>query len=438
MKSGDQKPGPVIYWMSRDQRVHDNWALLYAQEKAIEKHEQLIVIFCLVSSYLNAPLRHYDFMLKGLIEVNQELNKYNIPFQIRFGDPSDIIPEYVNEVKAGLLVTDFDPLKIKQTWKNSVKNKISIPFLEVDAHNIVPCFYASPKQEFAAYTFRPKINRLLPEFLTEFPEVKKMGANVKMTSFGKMSSFSEMLSSLVLDHSVKPVDWIIPRESKAIDLMNHFIEEKLYLYNSDRNFPDKDAQSKLSPYLHYGQLSAQRIVLNINHSPVDPEISASFLEELIVRRELSDNFCFYNPNYDNFEGFPAWAKETLNLHRADKRETIYSLEQLEKSQTHDSLWNSSQIQMVTKGKMHGYLRMYWAKKILEWTTSPEQAMEFAIYLNDKYELDGRDPNGYTGIAWSIGGVHDRAWGEREVFGKVRYMSYTSTTRKIKSRISKNK
>jgi Deoxyribodipyrimidine photo-lyase type II (EC 4.1.99.3) len=147
------------------------------------------------------------------------------------------------------------------------------------------------------------------------------------------------------------------------------------------------------------------------------------LEELIVRRELSDNFCFYNASYDSLKGFPLWAKATLHDHRKDPRAYSYTLKELENAQTHDELWNAAQREMTLKGKMHGYLRMYWAKKILEWTETPVQALRIAIYLNYKYELDGRDPNSYTGIAWCIGGVHDRPWKEREIFGKIRYMSY---------------
>ncbi len=159
-------------------------------------------------------------------------------------------------------------------------------------------------------------------------------------------------------------------------------------------------------------------------------IKDAFLEELIIRRELSDNFCFYNPRYDSFDGFPEWARKTLNEHRKDRRPYLYSLEQFETAQTHDKLWNAAQTEMVKRGKMHGYMRMYWAKKILEWTPSPEVAMEVAIHLNNRYELDGRDPNGYAGIAWSIGGVHDRAWNERNIFGKIRYMSYNGCKSKF--------
>ena len=190
-------------------------------------------------------------------------------------------------------------------------------------------------------------------------------------------------------------------------------------------------QSDLSPYLHFGQIAPQRVAWEIQQSDAPREAKQAFLEELIVRRELSDNFCWYNPDYDKFSGFPEWARKTLDQHRLDQRDFLYSLEEFEPGRTHDALWNAAQLEMVSRGKMHGYMRMYWAKKILEWTNSPEEALEIAIYLNDRYELDGRDPNGYVGVAWSIGGVHDRAWAERPVFGKIRYMSLAGCKRKFK-------
>ena len=165
-------------------------------------------------------------------------------------------------------------------------------------------------------------------------------------------------------------------------------------------------------------------------SKLQKEDKDAFLEEMIIRRELSDNFCEYEPEYDQFEGFHAWSQKTLNEHRNDEREYIYPLGQFEAAETHDDLWNAAQNEMKITGKMHGYMRMYWAKKILEWTPSPEIAQQIAIDLNDKYELDGRDPNGYTGIAWSIGGIHDRAWFERPIFGKIRYMNYNGCKSKF--------
>ncbi|MCB0732845.1 MAG: deoxyribodipyrimidine photolyase, partial [Ignavibacteriae bacterium] len=243
---------------------------------------------------------------------------------------------------------------------------------------------------------------------------------------------------LEIDNKVKPVEDFVPGENSAEKILKNFIENKLNNYSEARNDPNKNALSNISPYLHFGQISAQRIALILNNFDGNDESIKSFLEELIVRRELSDNFCYYNKNYDNFDGFHDWAKQSLNEHRNDKREYIYNLEEFEQAKTHDELWNSAQLEMVKTGKMHGYMRMYWAKKILEWTKTPEEALEIGIYLNDKYELDGRDPNGYVGLAWSIGGVHDRAWTERPVYGKIRYMNYNGCKRKfdVKSYIQK--
>lgn len=426
-KEGTEETGPVIYWMSRDQRVNDNWALIFARKLALERKNALIVVFSLVSNFLEATLRQYDFMLKGLRDVEKESKKYNIPFFILLGEPSVEIPKFIKKNNAGILVSDFDPLKIKRKWKNEIAKKIVIPFYEVDAHNIVPWFYVSPKQEFGAYTIRPKIHKNLPEFLDEFPRLKKMKSS---TSFSPNKiDWEKVYSSLKVDESVKPVEWIKPGEKAAHKTLKDFIEKKLDKYSDLRNDPNADALSNLSPYLHFGQISAQRVALIVNGLNDHPS-AESFLEELVVRKELSDNFCFYNDNYDSFKGFPDWAKKTLNDHKKDEREFVYSLKKFEEARTHEDLWNAAQNELVNTGKLHGYMRMYWAKKILEWSKSPEEALKIAIYLNDKYELDGRDPNGYTGCAWAIGGVHDRAWTERPVYGKIRYMNRNGAKRKF--------
>ena len=419
--------GPVIYWMSRDQRAHDNWALLFAQQLALQRKKDLIVVFSLVPEFLGATLRQYDFMLKGLMELEIEFNKYNIPFIMLMGETSVEIPRFIKESKASSLVTDFDPLKIKRKWKNEIAKEIDIPIYEVDAHNIVPCFYVSQKQEFGAYTIRPKIHKNLPEFLDEFPKVKKMKSSVSFSS--NIIDWEKVYSSLKVDESVKPVDWIKSGEKAAHKTLKKFIENKIDNYDELRNDPNADVLSNLSPYLHFGQISAQRVALIVNGLGGHPS-SDSFLEELIVRRELSDNFCYYNTNYDSFKGFPDWAKKTLNDHQDDDREYVYSLKQFEKAKTHEDLWNAAQNELVSTGKLHGYMRMYWAKKILEWSKSPEDASKVAIYLNDKYELDGMDPNGYVGCAWAIGGLHDRAWTERPVYGKIRYMNRNGAKRKF--------
>ncbi len=438
-KLNQQAPGegPVIYWMSRDQRVQDNWALLYAQELALARRQPLAVIFCLAPEFLGATLRHYRFMLKGLAEVEKNLHDLGIGFFLLSGDPGREVARFCREAKAAALVGDFSPLRINSSWKRAVAENLPAAFFEVDAHNIVPCRLASGKQEYAAYTFRPKVNKLLPAFLTDIPRLKPHPYPYSRTgsrgiespgsrSAGDWKAAEERLN---VDRSAAEVANFRPGESAARQAMEHFLATRLAAYSKDRNDPSRDGQSNLSPYLHFGQLAPQRLAFEVKKTggeAADEVLEAAkedFLEELVVRRELSDNFCFYNQDYDSTAGFPRWARETLLAHRNDPREYIYPLEVFEEARTHDQLWNSAQNEMVLTGKMHGYMRMYWAKKILEWTETPEQALEFAIYLNDRYSLDGRDPNGYSGTAWSIGGVHDRAWGERPVFGKVRYMSY---------------
>lgn len=416
------KPGPVIYWMSREQRVRNNWSLLYAQELALNTKSPLLVVFTLSNSFLGATIRQYDFMIKGLEEVEENLAKLNIPFYLLDHDPVTDLLSFSQKNKAGVIVTDFDPLRIKQTWKKAVSEKCPCAFVEVDSHNIVPCWLASNKQEFGAYTIRPKIKKLLPEFLTPYPKLKVQPISIK----AKKINWLETYKILKIDNTVSKVNWLLPGEKAAQKSLAFFINHKLKNYESDHNNPNLKAQSYLSPYLHFGHLSAQDIALKLDKNIQ----AASFLEELIIRKELADNFCYYQENYDSVKAFPNWAKETIKKHQTDQREYLYTLTQLEKAKTHDELWNATQEQLVRQGTIPGYLRMYWAKKILEWTKSNQEALKIAIYLNDKYQLDGRDPNGYTGIAWSIGGLHDRAWFERPVFGKIRYMNYNGCKSKF--------
>jgi deoxyribodipyrimidine photo-lyase len=435
LQKGDETNGLVVYWMSRDQRVHDNWALLFSQQIAIEKKRPVAVLFNLIPDFLEATIRQYGFMLKGLQELESELSNYNISFFLTTGKPEQQIPKYLKSINASNLVSDFDPLRLKRVWKRDVAKQISIPFYEVDAHNIVPCLYVSDKLEFAAYTIRPKLNKALIEFMDEFPPLKKMQKSEM--PFDKID-WNKIENSLNINHHVKEVDWIIPGERAAKKSLEYFLSTKFDNYNELRNDPTKDGQSNLSPYLHFGHLSPQRTALEAQRIKGNIDSEKSFLEELIIRRELSDNFCYFNNNYDSFDGFHSWAKTSLNEHRKDEREFLYTFEEFEYAKTHEDLWNAAQLEMVRTGKMHGYMRMYWAKKILEWTKSPEDALKIAIKLNDKYELDGRDPNGYSGIAWSIGGIHDRPWFERPIFGKIRYMNKNGAKKKFDIKIYINK
>jgi deoxyribodipyrimidine photo-lyase len=413
--------------MSRDQRVSDNWALIHAMDLARWNETRLTVVFALVPEFLGATLRQYDFMLRGLMEVEQKLRDLQVPFLLLTGDPPDSMEQCIRRLGAGTVVTDFDPLRIKRTWKNEVSKRTGVHMIEVDAHNIIPARKVSQKIEFGAYTLRPKIHRMLDQFLDEFPEPVPL---VNRDGLPEAVDWEQVRNALRINNKVLPVDWIEPGEDAAIHVLDEFISERLDRYGEKRNDPNEDATSRLSPYLHFGQVAPQRVALEIIRFVPRSDSTDAFLEELIVRRELADNFCFYNAQYDTPKGFHAWAKQTHAEHAGDEREYLYTNEQFERSETHDPLWNAAQTEMVRTGRMHGYMRMYWAKKILEWTPDVAHAMQLAIYLNDTYQLDGRDPNGYTGIAWSMGGVHDRAWQERPVFGKVRYMNYNGCKRKF--------
>jgi len=428
LSKSPEKKGPILYWMSRDQRINDNWALIYAKEKALKKKSPLLVLFNLLPEFKEATMRAYNFMLDGLQKLEKRLDSLNISFILKQGSPEDTIPNFIDDYKISVLIMDFSPLKIKQTWIDKIKDLISVPFYEVDAHNIIPVWEASNKKEYAAYTLRNKIETKLNQYLDEFPKIQK-----HTTTWNENFSpidWAKIFNTINLQEIQSNKANFISGEDEAHKILEDFLKTKFPDYNKYRNNPTLDATSNLSPYLHFGQIASQRVVLEAQKVKPIKQLKNSFYDEIIVRKELSDNFCYYESNYDTFEGFHSWAKETLNAHRNDKREYIYSRDEFENAKTHDEAWNAAQLEMVRTGKMHGYMRMYWGKKILEWTESPEQALEIAIYLNNKYELDGRDPNGYTGVAWSIGGIHDRAWKERKIFGKVRYMSYNGLKRKF--------
>jgi deoxyribodipyrimidine photo-lyase len=421
------KPGPVVYWMSREQRVADNWGLYQAQQFALKRNVPLLVVFTLADGFIGATLRQYGFMLRGLEQVARRLSELSVPFLLLRGDPQQSMLRFIQQEQIGCVVCDFDPLRIKRRWFDGAAAAAQVAFIEVDGHNIVPCRFASPKREYGAYTLRPKLRRVLAEFLTDIPQLvpHPFGWSTEPEPF----AVDQLLSQLQPDTGVAEVATVLPGEAAAGEALSDFMNHRLSGYGVRRNNPLVNGQSGLSPWLHFGQLSPQRVALSIARSGDTDDVEA-VLEELIVRRELSDNFCFYCPVYDTIDAAPDWACRTLEKHRHDTRAYCYSQDEFEQAATHDPLWNAAQREMLQTGKMHGYLRMYWAKKILEWSESPEEAISTAIYLNDRYSLDGRDPNGYAGIAWSMCGVHDRAWGERSVFGTIRYMSYDGCKRKF--------
>ncbi|MCX8095733.1 MAG: deoxyribodipyrimidine photo-lyase [Caldisericia bacterium] len=415
----------IIYWMSRDQRVDDNLCIIYGIELSKKYNKNFGVLFNVFPTFLDSTIRQYDFMLKGLIEVERKLGEFGIPFFLLFGDPVENILNFIKEKRVSILITDFSPLRISREIKVVLKEKLNISFYEIDTHNIIPPWITSPKLEFSAFTIRKKINKLLDKFLIE-PSI----INYKKSKILNRNNWDEIYKKIKVERSVSISKFFIPGEEVAKKVLKEFIENKLNGYKLYRNDPTKNYLSNLSPYLHFGMISPLRVALEVINSEKDKESKEAYLEELIIRRELAENFCFYNQNYDNHLGIPKWAKETLEKHLNDEKDFVYDIYQFENSKTHDPLWNACQKEMIITGKMHGYMRMYWAKKILEWSRDYKDAIKIAIYLNDKYELDGRDPNGYTGILWSIGGVHDRPFPERKIFGKIRYMSKNGLKKKF--------
>lgn len=417
----------IIYWMNREQRVNDNLCIYYGLFLSKKYNKKFGILFNIFPSFLDASLRQFDFMIKGLIEIEESLNELGIPFFVLSGSTKENILNFIKEKRVSLLITDSFPLKIIKEIKKYLKEKIDIPFYEIDAHNIIPPYLISEKQEFSAFTLRKKYEKVLSKYLIEPP---KMDGLIKKEKIINKTNWNNIYENLKVDKSIKPTLFFKPGEKEAFNILNDFIKNKLNFYIRNKNNPNIEGLSNLSPYLHFGMISPLRVALEVNKSNSIDENKRSFLEELIIRRELSENFLFYNENYDNENGIPNWARKTLEDHLSDEREYVYSLKDFEEGKTHDDLWNACQKEMVITGKMHGYMRMYWAKKILEWSKDYKEAIKIAIYLNDKYELDGRDPNGYTGILWSIGGLHDRPFKERKIFGKIRYMSRNGLEKKF--------
>ncbi len=416
--------------MQRAQRGVDNPALDIAIAAANELQRPVAVFFGLHPKYPNANLRHYAFLVEGLAETKRKIEARGAVFIFRPYPNHDLL-RFCAEVKPCLVVGDENPLREPEKWRQSAARKLSVPFWTVDADVVVPSKFF-PKEEYAARTMRPKLHRLLPMFLQP-PSNSK--ARYRWTEGNQPVSQEitpvRLLAELPLDRNTAPVRQYKGGTAAGMRLLRRFLNERLPAYDTARNQPQVAGTSELSAYLHFGHLSPLTIALAVDAADAPAAAKAAFIEELIVRREVAINFVARNPNYDQLAGCPAWGQRTLAAHASDERLFNYTEAQLEAAETHDPLWNAAQSEMVSTGRMHGYLRMYWAKKILEWTTTPAEAFEIAVRLNDRYELDGRDPNGYTGIAWAIGGKHDRPWGpQREVFGLIRYMTAQGCARKF--------
>jgi deoxyribodipyrimidine photo-lyase len=416
----------VLYWMQAAQRAEYNHALEYSIQRANTLKVPVVVLFGIADNYPEANLRHYHFMLEGLKETENTLGRRGIQFVVKHKSPELAVVDIA--AKACIVIVDAGHTRVQRQWRRYAAMHIQCSLEEVETNLIVPVTEASEKENFSAGTFRPRITAKLKDYLVELNHIKPLydSSNMKFAGFD-ISDTALALSKLHIDKSVGPVRNIKGGTAEAKRRLNAFIRDKLESYAELRNDPCLDATSNMSPYLHFGQISPLYIALKVLES--NSHGKEAYLEELIVRRELSHNFVFYNCKYDKFDCLPVWARNTLNLHSYDKREYVYSLKEFEQATTHDPYWNAAQKEMIITGKMHGYMRMYWGKKILEWSRSPKEGFRIALYLNNKYELDGRDPNGYAGVAWCFG-KHDRAWGERKVFGKIRYMNAAGLKRKF--------
>ena len=419
----------VLYWMQQAQRAACNHALEFAVRRADELGLPVLAAFGLTQRFPDANERHYAFMLEGLRETQSALRERGLRLVVRAEPPMELIPELARD--AALVVTDRGYLRVHRHWRREVAGGVPCRMVQLESDVLVPVETASDKEEYAARTIRPKIHEQLDRFLVPLEESGPERDSLDLEPDGlDLNDVDGLLDELKLSRAARRVTTFRGGTSEARRLLEEFVAEELDRYSDESNEPAADCVSHMSPYLHFGQISPLEVALRVQDADgPSEEGKAAYLEQLIVRRELAINFCHYNPLYDSLKCLPNWARETLEAHADDGREYIYSEEEFESARTHDPYWNAAQRQMMAAGKMHNYMRMYWGKKILQWSARPEDAWRLALRLNNTYELDGRDPNGYTGIAWCFG-KHDQGWAEREVLGKVRYMSSGGLERKF--------
>ncbi|WP_366656486.1 deoxyribodipyrimidine photo-lyase [Fodinicurvata sp. EGI_FJ10296] len=423
----------VLYWMQAAQRSRGNHALELAIRRGNALGLPIVVGFGLTESYPEANARHYRFMLDGLREVADDLAARGIAFVIRFGQPAAVAIELA--AHAAFMVVDRNDLRMPRRWRREVAEAVQCPLVEVETDVVVPVDVASGKYETQARTLRPRLHRHLADYLEpladSYPTVPAPDLADLPPSTVDLSDPAALVAALPIDQDVGPVRRLTGGRTAGIDRLSTFIKRQLKGYGSSRNEPAAFKVSFLSPYLHFGQISALEIALTVQSDRnAGEEDRKAFLEELIVRRELAFNFVRHHPDsYDSLDCLPDWARKSLDAHRHDRRDPLYDRATLEAADTHDRYWNAAMREMLHTGFMHNYMRMYWGKKILEWMRSPEEAFETTIYLNNKYFLDGRDPNSFANVLW-IYGLHDRAWTERPIFGKTRYMAASGLERKF--------
>jgi deoxyribodipyrimidine photo-lyase len=428
----------VLYWTQMNRRADSNHGLETAITLGNERGLPVLCYEGLTCSYPYANDRIHTFMLEAVPETARRMRARGVGYcfylRRKRSDANDKL--YVLAREAAAVVTDDYPTFIAAQHNASVPAKLDVPFFAVDSSCIVP-MSRFEKREYAAYTIRPKVQKLLPEYLTPAPHVPVAvpysgGApdfHVEVTE----ENIASLVASCEIDHTVAPSTAFRGGRAVAEKRLRLFLKDNLRRYAGERNDPAAHATSELSPYLHFGQISSLEIALAAQDYAADHDLGAGeFLEELIVRRELAFNYARFWKDHHSFEAVPEWARKTMREHDGDPRDPQYTPEQMERAETYDDIWNATQKELLLRGKIHGYYRMYWGKKIIEWAENHQQALDLMIHLHDKYALDGRDPNTYTNILWCFG-LHDRPWSTRPVFGMLRYMSYDGMKRKTNSK-----
>lgn len=438
-RAGDVHSGArcVVYWMQRAQRALDNPALDVAVDVANALGLPCAVFFAPVPYYPHANFRHYRFLQQGIADTAVRCEKRNVGFVLR-RFPEHSLLRFCDEVAPAIVIGDENPMREPREWRDIAARKLRVPLWTVDADVVVPSKLLE-KEQYAARTIRPRLKARIEQYSVPSRNPRAKHIWKPPTGLARLPHDFDIAADWPkLDRSVDEVASFTGGTTHALRLLREFVEHKLAHYPEHHGKPELDGTSRLSPYLHFGQVGPQTVVQAVEAANAPRAAKDDFLDQLITWRELSINFVHFNPVYDSIESAPDWAHHTLAAHARDKRPVLYTCDQLEQAQTGDELWNAAQRQMLHAGWMHNHMRMYWAKKILEWSRSPAEAYQAAVYLNDKYSLDGRDPNGYAGVAWAIAGKFDRPWLERPIFGKVRYMSGAAAARKFDAKLYQRK
>ena len=429
----------VLYWVQANRRVDSNHALAWAIELANLNRVPLLVYEGLTCSYPDANDRLHTFVLEGVPEFEADLKRAGIGYLFYLrrtpADANNLV--YRLAEKAVALVTDDFPAFNVVVHNGQVPARVEIPYYAVDSSCIVP-MNVHEKRAWAAYTIRPKITRELPQWLKPLlfsPPAKTWddallpGGVAEFRTTVRRERIPELVASCAINHEIPLSKSYRGGSTEARLRLEDFLASRLSRYSQESGKPSKKATSELSPYLHFGQISALEVALAVRRYAAEHKLIADeFLEELIVRRELAFNFSRWTPENETLRVLPDWCLKTIAKHADDPRPVTYTFEQFRDAQTHDPLWNATQLEMLTEGKIHGYYRMYWGKKIMEWSPTLDEALRTMFRLHSIYALDGRDPNTATGILWCFG-LHDRPWTERPIFGQLRYMSYDGMKRK---------